>query len=161
VSLRKETYFNAGDWLINSVISGAGSITYLFNLSTHAGRELFLTPPSPCSYTGGTTVDNPTGIDQRVRVYADGAFGTGDVTIRTGSRVDFSGTSDVIDDLAALYIEGTGKLNLGSSDEAVFKCYVDGVQQADGVYTSAESWLLGTGSLTVYGPPSGTVVTLK
>jgi hypothetical protein len=162
VTIEKGTYYNANSWSISSVISGAGSLTWsFFQDSTHNNREIFFTPASPCTYTGGTTIQNLNSTAQSLRVYADGAFGTGDVTIKTASQVVLSGTSDVIDDSAGLYIEGTGILNLGSNSETIHHCYIDGVKQPDGDYTSAESWLLGSGTLTVEGPPSGTVFTVN
>jgi len=159
VTIAKGTYYNAADWKIDSVITGSGSITYSFTASGSpaANREIFLTPSSPSTYSGGTTVTNALGKEQVLRAYADGAFGTGDLTIKTASAVALAGTRDVIDDSAGLYIEGTGILNLGNNNETIHHCYIDGIRQPDGDYTSAESWLLGTGTLTVDGPPAGTV----
>lgn len=160
VTIAKGTYYNATDWRINSVISGTGSLTYEFTDSSSpaSGREMFLTPPSPCLYSGGTTVTNGLPEGQVLRVYADGAFGTGDVTIKTDSTVAFSGTTDVIDDSASLYIEGTGVLNLGSNNETVDKhFYPGGAPSPAGTLGALDhlsvdypvSWILGTGILTV------------
>jgi len=163
VTLEKGSSFNSGDWLINGIISGAGSVTYAFKSGTHPQREIFLNPPADCTYSGGATIINTSGIDQRVVVYANKVFGTGNVTISTNATVvlNSGSTPDVIDDSAALYIEGSGLLNLGSNNEQVFQCYIDGIKQPDGDYTSAQSWLVGTGTLTVKGSPSGTVMIIK
>ena len=172
VTMQKGTYFNAGDWRLDSVISGTGSVTFQFTLTSHTNREIFLTPASPSTYTGGTTINNPTGIDQRVRVFSDGAFGTGDVTIKTGSILLFSGTTDVINDSANLYIEGTGVLRMGTTTETVNYFFFDGVLQPRGTYGSSSSAATfpndtifpdgGTGILSVVGyPPRGVLFKIE
>ncbi len=155
VILDKGSAFNAGDWLINGVISGTGSVTYELSTGTHDNREIFLSPPSPCTYTGGATINNVSGKNQYVVVFANGAFGTGDVTIKTDSRVvlNSGSTSDVIDDSSSLYIEGTGILNLNNNNETVNQLFIDAVPYPAGAYNSGNvGFLLGSGTLTVSSP---------
>jgi hypothetical protein len=46
------------------------------------------------------------------------------------------------------------KIDLYVNNEKVYAVRIDGVRQEDGEYTSAESWISGSGVLTIKGPPA-------
>jgi len=141
-------------------ISGSGQLT----ISVHGGGGQFvLQPPNPNTFTGGTILNGQrAGSNDTVQVSTDGAFGTGHVTLQNRVFLDFTGaTTDVIDDLVYLYINDNSTLDLNSNSETVGRLIVDGVVQPRGTYTSSESYIQGSGTLTVNGPVSGTIILIK
>lgn len=152
-------------------ISGNGSIK--FNVSAWGNpEESYLSPAVPNTYTGGTTI-----ISERneFHITSNGALGTGDVKIGGTSgdagSVKFTGTTDVIDDGAELWMEDRGILNLGGGTETVRLLLFDGVVQnptgypetwgssSSGANQTNDAYFTGTGILTVTGgadtsPPS-------
>lgn len=116
-------------------ISGSGKLIY----NGVNGTWFDINTANP-SWTGGLETADPQNQRHRLRASADGAFGTGDVTINNNcSLVINSGLSDTIDDAATLSINGVkssdeaAKLNLGSN-ESVDAFFIDGLQVNAGAY---------------------------
>jgi len=104
------------------------------------------------------------GIDRwHLRAKAAGSLGTGDVTInpRTDGRSAslYIDAADAMADTATLRLNGTagqgGYSGTGSdyvimnADDTIAGLFVYGVEQPAGDYTSSETWLQGSGTLTV------------
>ena len=148
--------FGASDWETDNLgpVDGAFTLT----LEHFNGHEVNLNATNGFSELVCDTVD-------RWSLYgrAQGAFGTGNVTVNP--RADgrsaslFFEVDDVMDDDATLTLNGSpgqgGFSGDGSdyvvmnADDTIGALTVWGVQLPAGVYTNAEPWLDGPGSLTV------------
>ena len=93
----------------------------------------------------------------------------GDVTVLSAGADPPEPAADLILNAAnAISPSATLELNGSDSntlvtvnaDNTVFGLFINGVQQPDGIYDSSESWLSGSGSLTVKGPPQATLLIL-
>lgn len=103
------------------------------------------------SHTGGTTVDGGTLV-----VDSSGTLGSGSLTVNTGAICELRSAS-AFAEASALYLNGTGKLNIDSGVAVVIhSLFVDGVVQPVGTYTAAThpALIAGAGSLMV---PDGTL----
>lgn len=155
-----KTHYNNG-YTWTGPISGIGALT----LSIGAWQETF-TLNGPNSYRGGTIINaNGGNKSGQINANVNYCLGTGDVTMNNGTTLILNGsTSDVIDDDASLYLNGSATMNLNSNDETVKFLYLDGVVQKVGTYGSTSSsaqftdnnFFSGSGVLTVLEPkPKG------
>ena len=119
-----------------------------------------LTLAATSTYTGGTLIN--AGV---LAAGANGALGTGNVTIATAASLNIAtGVTNAIADTATLSINGTGTLALngvnGTSQETVNRLQVNGTFLAPGTYgaagsgaTNPETFITGPGFLTVTAVP--------
>jgi alpha-galactosidase len=152
------TLFGASDWQTDN-FNGPITGPYTLIMRHFNGHNINLNVAN--SYTGGTIAN---AIDRwKLFAKAAGAFGTGDVTINP--RADgrsaslYIDAADAIADTATLYLNGTpgqgGFTGDGSdyvimnADDTIAGLFVYGVEQPPGDYTSSESWLQGSGTLSV------------
>jgi len=149
---------------LNGVISGTG----LFRYEMRRGNSLNINSANP-NWSGGiiaSFTDTNFGNASRLVANANGAFGTGDVTVNDGiGLVIAAGLGNVIDNNAALHLNGRGhhtdrNLRLNSS-ETVRALFIDGVGIPAGTYNSTSGLvdylgnplITGTGALTVLTGP--------
>jgi hypothetical protein len=109
---------------------------------------------------GELITDRSTGTNFRVFGKVAGSMGIGNVTINDTSSL-YIDADNAISDSADLYLVDAPSTKPNSSvpklqmnaDDTVNKLYIDGIQQISGAYTSSESWISGTGTLTVLTDP--------
>lgn len=134
-------------------ITGTGAIT-------KAGPGLMALTNSGNNYTGGTFITAGS-----VAPDANGALGTGGVTVSIGAVLDLSSvnvTTGAIADTATLTLSSSGPtfatVSFGAStlNEAVAQLIVNGTPQAPGTYTSGNlpNFITGSGSVTVVPEPA-------
>lgn len=149
--------FGASDWQIDNFgpITGAHTLT----LAHFNGHTVNLNAANGFAELILDTVDR-----WNLNARAAGSLGTGNVTINPRSSDGrsaslFIDVDNVMADTATLTLNGSpgqgGFSGTGSdyvvmnANDTIGKLYVYGVQQPEGVYTSAEAWLSGAGTLTV------------
>jgi hypothetical protein len=144
-------------------VSGPGKLTF-----NGANNCWFVFNTDNAAWTGGFQSSDPENERHQVRAAANGAFGTGDVAINNNCSLHIQGgLSDTIHDGAALVLAGASSTTLASklvldSNETVHQLWVDGVQQPAGTYTNTQSWLSGSGVLTVIrGPAVPTLILFR
>ena len=162
-----QQHYNSDKKTYYGHISGNGSIYFDMNAWGNT-EESYLSPTTPNTYTGGTTIFNR---KNEFHITSNGALGTGDVKIggdSTPGSVKFTGTTDVIDDGAELWMNEYGILNLGGGTETVRILLFDGVVQnptgypetwgtsSSGANQTNDSYFTGTGILTVTGNADAT-----
>ena len=145
----------ATDFVVAAVVtSGTGT-----GALTKAGAGLMALTNPGNNYTGGTSITGGTLAPQ-----ADGALGTGGVTVSPGAVLDLSTgvTTGAIADTATLTLSSSGStfsvVSFGAStlNESVGQLLVNGVPQSSGTYTSANlpNFITGSGSITVVPEPA-------
>ena len=144
-------------------ISGPGRLTY-----NGVNNSTFVFNTNNASWTGGFQSANPENERHQVKAAANGAFGTGDVKINQNCSLQIqAGLGDAISNTAALHLTGTSSPTLSAklvldSNETVNQLWIDGVQQPAGDYSSGETWLDGSGILTVLrGPAVPTLIIFR
>jgi hypothetical protein len=161
------------DVTINGVISGSGDLL-LTRSGGFSGPDgvtpddiILLTGASPNTFTGNFSLNNSNASGNDAYFVADkaAAFGSA-ATLTLGGNpaggisqleITSNAAGDAISDTTAVSVNNTGEFkvdagineNIGSG-----LLTVDGVVIADGVYTSAESWIVGDGTITVIPEPS-------
>ncbi|MBN8460798.1 MAG: autotransporter-associated beta strand repeat-containing protein [Verrucomicrobia bacterium] len=99
--------------------------------------------------SGATTVNAGTLVAETT-----GTLGSGNLIVGTGATCEIRNTAGAIGDTASVFLTGTGKLALASGVvETVSRLSVNGVMQPAGTYTSASSFITGSGSLIVTDTP--------
>lgn len=99
--------------------------------------------------TGLTTVNAGTLVAETT-----GTLGSGNLIVGSGATCEIRNTAGAIADTALVSLTGTGKLTLASGVvETVSRLSVNGVMQPAGTYTSASSFITGSGSLIVTDTP--------
>jgi hypothetical protein len=157
--------FGASDWQTDnySAITGAHTLT----LAHFNGHTINLTAANGFSELIADTVDR-----WNLHAKVAGSLGTGNVTInpRSDGRSAslYLDADDAMVDTATLTLNGSpgqgGFSGNGSdyvilnADDTIAALYVYGVQQPEGAYTNSETWISGSGTLTVANPvgPIGT-----
>jgi hypothetical protein len=157
--------FGASDWETDnySAITGAHTLT----LEHFNGHAIYLNAANGFSELIADTRDR-----WYLHAKVAGSLGTGNVTInpRSDGRSAslFLDADDAMADTATLTLNGSpgqgGFSGDGSdyvilnADDTIAALYVYGVQQPEGAYTSKETWISGSGTLTVANPvgPIGT-----
>ena len=95
--------------------------------------------------SGATTVNAGTLVAETT-----GTLGSGNLIVGTGATCEIRNTAGAIADTAFVFLTGTGKLTLASGvAETVRQLFINGVAQPAGTYTSASSFITGSGSLIV------------
>ncbi|TAE77152.1 MAG: hypothetical protein EAZ84_05140, partial [Verrucomicrobia bacterium] len=101
------------------------------------------------NYSGVTTVNGGTLVADTT-----GTLGTGNLSVNTGATCEIRNPSGALADTAAVSLNGSGKLTLASGvAETVRQLFINGVRQPSGTYTSASSFITGSGSLIVTDVP--------
>ena len=144
-------------------ISGSGRLTY-----NGANNSTFVISTSNPSWTGGFQSADPENEKHQVKAAANGAFGTGDVKINQNCSLQIqAGLGDAIGNSAALHLTGASSPTFSAklvldSNETVNQLWIDGIQQPAGDYNSSETWLNGSGILTVLrGPAVPTLILFR
>jgi hypothetical protein len=157
-----ESLFGASDWQTDDFAAITGP--YTLTISGFNGHEYHLNAANTFTNLVCNASDR-----YIIRATAAGALGTGNVEVnQRGNQVDpnrsarlYFDVPNVIADTATLYLNGPagggGWDGNGvdwivinhAGDEKIAALYIYGVQQPAGTYPSAETWLAGTGTLTV------------
>jgi hypothetical protein len=144
-------------------VSGPGRLTF-----NGANNSTFVFNTANPSWSGGFQSASPENERHQVRISANGAFGTGEVRINANCGLHIqTGVGDAISNAAALVLAGAASTTLSAkvvldSNETVNQLWIDGIQQPAGSYNSSETWLNGTGILTVLrGPSVPTMIRFK
>ncbi len=136
-------------------ISGPGQLTY-----NGVNNTTFVFNTNNASWSGGFRTNDPQNQRHQVLAGANGAFGTGDVSINHNASLQLqSGLSSAIDNGAALFLNGAHSTTWASklvlnSNETVAELWIDGLPQNSGVYNNSETWISGGGLLTVLVGPN-------
>ena len=127
-----------------TIHSSNGNVLHLQGLNTWSGGL----------YAGGAESENK---KESIEAEAPGSLGTGDVTIDDGITLIID-APDAMGDEAALYLSGNPRSDFSyklgmNADDTIAELHLDGVQQPAGVYDNSETWLSGSGTLTVLNSP--------
>ncbi|MCH7224686.1 Ig-like domain-containing protein [Haloferula sp. A504] len=132
-----------------------GRITGTGLLTIHSSNQNVLHLQGLNTWSGGLHAGGAESENKRESIEAEapGSLGTGDVTIDDGITLIID-APDAMGDEAALYLIGNPRSDMSdklvmNADDTIAELHIDGVQQPAGNYDSSESWLSGSGTLTV------------
>ncbi len=130
----------ATDLLVSAAITEASPV---LGITKSGAGKLTLTGSN--NQSGATTVNAGTLVAETA-----GTLGSGNLIVGTGATCEIRNTAGAIADTALFFLTGTGKLTLASGvAETVRQLFNNGVMQPAGTYTSASSFITGSGSLIV------------
>ncbi len=113
---------------ISSILTNGGTL-----VKQGAGTAILF---SNNTYSGSTIVSNGT-----LALVTEGTLGTcASVIVEAGARLSLGATGDMISDDATVYVNSTGKINIGTAiSETVRKLYINGIAMPSGTYGATGS----------------------
>jgi len=158
--LGNATFSNKGNWADHETRKFTASITGNYHLTIN-GRNNMKWDFEAANFFNGLEATGSGSPNYVARTYASDSLGLGNVVIGDYISLEINAANCILDS-ADLHLNGSdsqkpsagtyNKLDM-NADDTVNKLFIDGLQQLSGNYTNAESWIDGSGTLTVLTDP--------